>query len=140
MQFLKNKPMLLLVVVLVLMGAVLYVFGGTLKSLKNKIKSTLENHQVNKAEIETTDSGGNRTTVNLQHTATGIYSAFYGNLFGAYEDEDLAIELLLKVPKSEINALNRYYGAINNKGKSIFTDFRKYLSNSDFKKVSHLVG
>lgn len=139
MQLFKKRYIIIILILLV-PALLLYFFGGALKGIKNKIKAIFENRSVKGAEVKTNDNYGNPIVINLQLIATGIYDAFYGNMFGMVEDEDTAIQLLLNVPKSEIPALNRYYSAINNKGKSIYVDFRKFLSNTDFKKVSHLVG
>lgn len=139
-MLLFKKRTLIIILIFLVPALLLYFFGGALKAIKNKIKAFLENRSVKGAEVKSTDNMGNPVIINLQLIATGIYDAFYGNMFGMVEDEEQAIKLLLNVPKSEVSALNRYYGAINNKGKSIYTDFRKFLSNSDFRKVQHLVG
>jgi len=76
-------------------------------------------------------------TVDLGTKAAAIDNAFYNNdWFGASEDENAAITNILGVPKSLIPDLSNVYFKLN--GKNLKQDFQKFLSDTDYLKVSDL--
>lgn len=117
---------------------VLVVFTNY-KRIATKIKAWRQGKDHDDSNVLVDVGGGSSVNINLQQTANEIFEALHGNMYGMTEDEETAISAILLVPKAKIKILNMYYASINGKGYSIYTDFKKYLSTSEYNKVKHLL-
>lgn len=75
--------------------------------------------------------------INTMESAYAIHDAFYGSLWSMYEDEEKAVETLLKVPKPLISELAIYYGKID--GNHLFNDLQSFLSKEQYNSIKNLI-
>lgn len=128
---------------LMYLGLVIFLFlswgiiNEYIKVIKTKL--TVSKHDEGRVPFLEKDknAGGSVTYVNLNANALGIYDAFYNYMFGMQEDEETAMELLLQTPTHRVKEMALIYATIQGKGKNMYSDFRKYLTATEYKKVSH---
>ena len=122
-----------------IVGGVIILASGSaaIHSLNKAAERKRANKAYQNSQVTGASPGGSGqpVTVNIAQIADGIYDAFYNNdWFGWTEDEDRAIALLLSIPKEYVKDLANMYTSMHK--ESLYTDFTKYLSSSDYEKVS----
>ena len=75
--------------------------------------------------------------VNLSAVAFNIYDALWDYMGGLAEDEETAVNELLRVPKSCIPDLADLY--MKDFQKNLYEDFRTYVEGSQYEQVRHLL-
>ena len=117
-------------------GTGLFIVGR--KQYKNwKTKQTLKKFQSSNmpVQIAITDASGHtgyiQSNVNLATQAATIYDAFFNNdPLGMTEDEQKAVDALLKVPPSYMTELEKIYMDLYK--KNLREDFVKYVSDNSY--------
>lgn len=79
------------------------------------------------------------TSINPAQKARFAYDAIWGGIFGFFEDEDAFVEAIISVPKEYIDKVAIEYAKIDNKGKNLYNDAKKYLRDSQYLKIQHLL-
>lgn len=75
--------------------------------------------------------------VNLSAIAFNIYDALWDYMGGLMEDEETAVNELLRVPKSCVPDLADLY--MKDFGKNLYEDFRTYVEGAQYEQVRHLL-
>jgi len=75
--------------------------------------------------------------VNLSAVAFNIYDSIWDYMGGMAEDEETAVNELLRVPKSCIPDLASLY--MKDFEKNLYEDFRTYVEGAQYEQVRHLL-
>ncbi len=98
---------------------------------------------VQKGTAEVDQYYGSNTPVTVQSVnpaqlAKLAYDAIWGGL-GWFEDEEAFVLAVLQCPKELIYKMSIEYAKINNKGKVLQNDAVKYLSETQYSRIRHLL-
>ncbi|NBV41846.1 hypothetical protein EBR96_03655 [bacterium] len=133
-----------------IIGGALIAFGPNIMAMiregrinqTERLETQRQQRNRNRVRMEYRDSRGRvvRTRlkeINLESISREIYDAFYRNDWaGITEDETKAIRALRNVPKPLIPRLTAIYRQTYN--KDLAEDFRRFLSDSDYRPIANL--
>lgn len=108
---------------------IIYVYRKVIVHLQALKTEQLSNSTVNYTQ------NGQTTTIDLGGKALKIYDAFYNYYGGMAEDEETAISTLQSVPTQLVPKLSQIYFDLY--AKTLKEDFTKFLSASEYNKISN---